>query len=145
MSKSRPFSIYLLKPHYNATNSLVEDHHLGSVSAGSIPAGSSMFILDGEPNDPWWKPYFGIQIPLKQVSKSALLFLPVDDQCLALSFGHAHHKLKDESFEYDFGLRVTLNCVDPNELKSTDTLDPGAALRPENAAANGVRPDLFRF
>ncbi|GLS42565.1 hypothetical protein GCM10007884_05500 [Methylobacterium brachythecii] len=64
-----------------------------------------------------------------QVSKGALVFLPVEDRCFALSFGHVSHNLLDTSYEYDFGLRVTLNSLDPRKLKSTDTLEPGAAKR----------------
>jgi uncharacterized protein (TIGR04141 family) len=145
VSKSRPFSIYLLKPEYHAANSLVDDHKLGEVAAGTLPEGASLFILDGQPSDPWWQSYFGVQMVLKQASKSALLFMPVDDRCFALSFGHAHHSLRDESFEYDFGLRVTLNCVDPQELKSTDTLDPGAALRRRTQLPIGSDLTYFDF
>src|ERR1035438_1254652 len=97
MSKSRPFSIYLLKPGYDVTNTLTGEHHLTQVEAGTLPQGASLFILDSQPSDPWWKSYFGVQMALKQASKSALLFLPIDDRCFALSFGHAHHNLKDES------------------------------------------------
>jgi uncharacterized protein (TIGR04141 family) len=39
------------------------------------------------------------------------------------------HNLKDTAYEYDFGLRVTLNCVDPDKLKSTDILEPSGAKR----------------
>src|ERR1035438_4923181 len=145
MSKSRPFSIYLLKPGYDVTNTLTGEHHLTQVEAGTLPQGASLFILDSQPSDPWWKSYFGVQMVLKQASKSALLFLPIDDRCFALSFGHAHHNLKDESFEYDFGLRVTLNCIDPNELKSTDTLDPGAALRRRTQLPVGSDLTYFDF
>lgn len=145
MSKSRPFSIYLLKPEFDAGNALVDDHRLGEVVGGTMPQGSSLFVLDGKPSDPWWKSYFGVQMPLRQTSKSALLFLPVDDRCFALSFGHAHHSLRDESFEYDFGLRVTLNCVDPKELKSTDTLDPGASLRRRTQLPIGSDLTYFDF
>jgi uncharacterized protein (TIGR04141 family) len=145
MSKTRPFSIYLLKPGYDATNALKEGHSLNEVQAGTLPEAASLFILDGSPSDPWWKSYFGVQMILKQASKSALLFLPIDERCFALSFGHAHHNLKDESFEYDFGLRVTLNCIDPNELKSTDTLDPGAALRRRTQLPVGSDLTYFDF
>ena len=145
MSKSRPFSIYLLKAGYDATNSLKDEHALNEAQAGTLPDGASLFILDGQPSDPWWKSYFGVQMVLKQASKSALLFLPISDRCFALSFGHAHHNLKDESFEYDFGLRVTLNCIDPNELKSTDTLDPGAALRRRTQLPVGSDLTYFDF
>jgi uncharacterized protein (TIGR04141 family) len=145
MSKTRPFSIYLLKPGFGAGNSLVQEHNLTEVPIERLPAGAALFILDGKPNDPWWKSYFGVQMVLKQASKSALLFLPVNDKWFALSFGHAHHNLRDESFEDDFGLRVTLNCVDPKELKSTDTLDPGAALRRRTQLPVGSDLTYFDF
>jgi uncharacterized protein (TIGR04141 family) len=40
-----------------------------------------------------------------------------------------HHKIKDNSFEYDFGLRTTLNALDPSKIKSTDILQPESAKR----------------
>ncbi|MDA5635756.1 MULTISPECIES: DUF6119 family protein [Rhizobium/Agrobacterium group] len=130
MAKTRSFSIYLLKEGYDASNSLREDHSLDDdISADGLPPSATLFVLDNEPHPTWWKSYFGIQKNLTQVTKGALVFLPVDDRCFALSFGHVSHNLIDSSYEYDFGLRVTLNCLDPHKLKSTDTLEPGAAKR----------------
>ncbi len=130
MSKSRSFSIYLLKQGFDASNALKEDHTLDSqVDASELPEGASLFVLDNPPREPWWKSYFGLAKPLTQASKGALIFLPVGQRCFALSFGHVFHNMKDASYEYDFGLRVTLNSVDPNKLKSTDILEPGAARR----------------
>lgn len=128
--KSRPFSIYLLKPNFDATNALADGHDLQqAVGATSLPAGSTLFILDAQARRPWWKAYFGVQEDLWQQFKGALLFLPSGDRCFALSFGQVHHHLKDEAYEYDFGLRVTLNSLDPNELKSADMVEPGPARR----------------
>jgi uncharacterized protein (TIGR04141 family) len=110
MSKSRSFSIYLLKQGYDASNALKDDHALdGDVAASELPEGASLFVLDNPPREPWWKGYFGLAKPLTQASKGALIFLPVGQRCFALSFGHVFHNLKEESYEYDFGLRVTLN------------------------------------
>lgn len=130
MTKSRSFSIYLLKEGYDATNALREDHALAADSdAKALPKDASLYVLDTEPRPPWWKGYFGIEQNLTQVHKGALVFLSAGKRCFALSFGHVAHNLLDVSFEYDFGLRVTLNSLDPLKLKSTDTLDPGAAKR----------------
>jgi len=130
MARTRSFSIYLLKEGYNAANALREDHALDEgVDALRLPDGATLFVFDGEPRPPWWRSYFGIQIDLTQASKGALVFLPVGDRCFALCFGHVAHNLLDASYEYDFGIRVTLNSLDPRKLKSTDTLDPGAAKR----------------
>jgi len=48
---------------------------------------------------------------------------------MALTFGQVHHNLKQHSFEYDFGLRVTLNMLNPRELRSADMVEPGPARR----------------
>lgn len=146
MAKSRAFSIYLLKENYDATNALREDHALaGDVGAQGLPENASLFVLDSAPRPPWWKAYFTIQAELTQVTKGALIFLPVGGRCFALSFGHVSHNLLDSSYEYDFGLRVTLNSLDPRKLKSTDTLDPGAAKRQRTQLPIESELTLFDF
>lgn len=128
--KTRPFSIYLLKVGYNSHNSLKLEHGLASdFQAANLPDGSSLFISDKFETTPWWVSYFNIAGNITQKNKGALIFLPVRDRVFALCFGHVYHNLLDISYEYDFGLRVTLNSLDPNELKSADIVDPGAARR----------------
>lgn len=130
MSKSRSFSIYLLKAGFDHTNALIDEHQLDAeIQAVSLPEGATLYVLDSDPRPPWWRSYFGVQKNLNQVSKGAIVFLPSGDRCFALSFGHVAHSLKDNSYEYDFGLRVTLNSLDPKKLKSTDTLEPSATKR----------------
>lgn len=146
MPKSRSFSIYLLKESFDQTNALVADHELDDeVAATGLPDGASLFVLDSEPRPPWWRGYFSIQKNLSQVSKGALVFLPVGARSFALSFGHVAHNLRDTSYEYDFGLRVTLNSLDPKKLKSTDTLDPGAAKRQRTQLPIESELTLFDF
>lgn len=130
MTKTRSFSIYLLKPAFSATNALKDDTNLeAGVQANGLPEGAILHVLDNPPYQPWWSGYFGIQKELRQVSKGSIVFLPAANHWFALSFGHVAHNLKDESYEYDFGLRVTLNSVDPEKLKSTDTLEPSGSKR----------------
>ena len=118
-TKTRPFSIFLLKKGYDTSNSLKDNNSLSkAVAAKKLPKHSTLFVLDNPPRDPWWKNYFDIEQPLPQASKGALVFIPVKDRCFALSFGHVFHNLLDNCYEYDFGLRVTLNSLDPNKLKS---------------------------
>ena len=98
-------------------------------AARNLPEGASLFVLDGNATPPWWKEYFSVEQDLWQAHKGALVFLPVGDRCFALSFGQVFHHLDDASYEYDFGLRVTLNAVDPDELKSADMVAPGHGRR----------------
>lgn len=128
--KSQSFSIYLLKPTYDASNALDDDHTLtAGVSANLLPPNSTLYLHDGKLKPPWWRSYFDIKRKLNQIGKGAIVFMPVDRRCFALCFGHVAHFLKEESYEYDFGLRATLNSVDPDKLKSTDTLQPGRSRR----------------
>jgi uncharacterized protein (TIGR04141 family) len=86
-------------------------------------------VLDCAPRPPWWKNFWGIEQDLQQVLKGAILFLPISGRCFALTFGHTYHNLKEDCYEYNFGLRVTLNSLDPEKLKSTDTVEPGISRR----------------
>jgi uncharacterized protein (TIGR04141 family) len=130
MTKARSFSIYLLKEAFAGPFALKDDNKLeAGVASDQLPEGASLYILDSAPKIPWWKTFFGVQKEMWQVSKGALVFLPAGGRWFALCFGHVAHNLKDTSYEYDFGLRVTLNCVDPEKLKSTDILEPSGAKR----------------
>ncbi len=59
MSKSRSFSIYLLKEGYDATNGLKEDHSLDEAVAavdGSLPSGSCSNRTLAHLRCRWWEP-----------------------------------------------------------------------------------------
>jgi len=146
MAPSRLFSIFLLKSEYDAAAALRKDNTLSdNVPATGLPAGATLFVLDGIPQNPWWKSYFGIQQDLLQASKGALVFLPVQDRVFVLAFGRVGHNLRDESYEYDFGIRVTLNCIDPTKLKNIDTLRPDTARRQRTQHAIETGLTYFDF
>ncbi len=108
MSKSRSFSIYLLKSGFDHTNTLKDDHALAeSTAADNLPEGATLFVLDNPPNPPWWKSYFGITQNLQQTLKGAIIFLSVSDRVCAITFGHVYHNLQSEAYEYDFGIQYT--------------------------------------
>ncbi|MCF6228148.1 MAG: TIGR04141 family sporadically distributed protein [Planctomycetes bacterium] len=131
MAKSRSFSIYLLKKGQSEANSLKDDHALGQavLSASGLPENATLYIQDKSPAPPWWKDYWGIEQDLKQTLKGAIVFLPIKKRCFAITFGHTYHNLKEDCYEYDFGLRTSLNVLDPKKLKSTDILQPESAKR----------------
>lgn len=53
-------------------------------------------------------------------SVGAALVVNLESKVFALTFGTGFHLLKNEAIERDFGLRVTLNSVDPDKLRSLD-------------------------
>ncbi len=131
MAKSRTFSCYLLKETSNPENSLKEGHSLTRVQEESnhLPEGAILFIANNAEKSPWWREYWGISKTLKQQQAAALIFLPIKNRWITLTFGYIYHQLKDTSFVYDFGLRTTLNVLDPEKIKSTDILQPENAKR----------------
>lgn len=50
----------------------------------------------------------------------AALVVELDGNLFILTFGTGFHLLENEAIERDFGLRVTLNSVDPDKLRSLD-------------------------
>lgn len=129
VSKSRPFSIFLLKQHFDSTNSLKEENNLEEQESNLLPLKAKFYLLDSIPTSPWWRQYFGIKKELNQVLKGAIVFIPIETRWFAITFGHVSHNLKEESYEYDFGIRITLNSVDSLKLKSLDMLEPASARR----------------
>ena len=57
---------------------------------------------------------------LENVSTAAVLFVEVASRVLAFAFGYGRNLLRPDSYEVDFGLRVALNTVDPDRLRSVD-------------------------
>lgn len=146
MTKSRSVSFYLLKENFDHSNALKDEGTLdNAIRARKLPQGAHIFVLDSEPRPPWWKDYFGIEKDLVQGQKGAIVFIPVRNRHFALTLGHVSHNLKDESYEYDFGLKVTLNCVDPKKLKNTDTVEPGSARRRRTQHAIETELSYFDF
>jgi uncharacterized protein (TIGR04141 family) len=56
----------------------------------------------------------------------AVIFVPVAGRMIAVCFGHIHIAFNDDSFERQFGLKVTLNSVPRNQLRSLDLATPDA-------------------
>lgn len=130
MTKTRSFTVFFLKEGFSDRNSFKEDHKLKRLdNVVNLPEGGVMYLSDTPAKEPWWKSYWGVNYDLKQTLKGALIFLPVRNRWVALTFGMTYHKLKDESYEYDFGLRTTLNSLNPEKIKSTDILVPENAKR----------------
>ncbi|MDD2063434.1 hypothetical protein D3C76_188400 [compost metagenome] len=55
-----------------------------------------------------------------------MLFLSVNDRVFAICFGHIHMALEEEAFERQFGLKITLNSVPRDGLRTLDLATPDA-------------------
>lgn len=89
------------------------------------PDVDSLFTAARPPTAPSWKHYLepyvdGPLEDLRTASASGVLIFEAAGRLFAATFGQGRHLLDPEIFEQDFGLRVVLNSVAPDQLKSVD-------------------------
>lgn len=79
-------------------------------------------------NPPKWSSFLGLSADERKKvwnnTAYGLVFLQTSGRWFAVSFGMGHVKLDPSKFEQDFGLRVVLNSVDEEQLKSADVRTP---------------------
>jgi uncharacterized protein (TIGR04141 family) len=99
---------------------------LDEYSLKSSPGINGKFFLrPAVRNTPDWAEFVqsGIKdkLPIiESVANAGVLFLTIDTSIVALVFGTGRYLLKDSAYETDFGLRSTLNAVDPKTLDQID-------------------------
>jgi len=123
-------SIYLVKPGTSRAECLnklrkTTEHNF------TLPDGTQGTVLTDSipPHSPRWVGLLSTVVPdlpvLRSSNASAVLFLPRGDRLFALTFGYGKSLLVPGSWDEDFGLKVTLNTVDSNRIRTVDraTLD----------------------
>jgi uncharacterized protein (TIGR04141 family) len=126
-TRVRTLTIFLLKPGTKETEAIDEEvmsevdtfpvqldaKHLGILYAKQTPA-----------QPPSWLKFFAesmVRAPkLRTASVSAVYITRVSGRLFALVFGHGRHLLRPGVCEERFGLRTTLNSVDPKSLRAVD-------------------------
>lgn len=125
--KTRHLSIYLLKnagglprtalkmpdslQHYEVPRAVGFEGHLYVRPSNSNEPKWVRFVSDG----------FGSDIKgVYNASSSAVLFVHASGRWFALIFGYGRSLLHPDAYERDFGLKVCLNVVDPDKLRSVD-------------------------
>jgi uncharacterized protein (TIGR04141 family) len=130
--KSRTLTIFLLKNPPGQAPELLKHadsliHH--PVLVAEQPAGD-LYVEPSDDRRPGWVSFFEGAATIdpafvRNASTSAVWLVEVESRQFALTFGYGRNLLKPGVHEEDFGLRVTLNAVDPNKIKAIDrmTLD----------------------
>ncbi|WP_222831836.1 DUF6119 family protein [Arcanobacterium phocae] len=85
-----------------------------------------LFYKRQEDNTPAWlgyvDPILAEELPeMKTKSISALLVVRVKERIFAITFGYGRSLIDLQKIEYNFGLRVALNLIDPKQIRSVDT------------------------
>lgn len=96
-------------------------HRVGALD----PDVDSLFVDAISPHSPSWITYLARHTAtelegLFTASASAVLLIEASNRLFAVTFGQGRHLLNQDNVEQDFGLRVVLNTVAPDQLKSVD-------------------------
>lgn len=82
------------------------------------------YLEKSEPKQPKWlnklKKIFDINESIFNNSNSFILFVKSSNRIFAFTMGHAHHAIDKSKIEYDFGLKVALNKLNPNMIRAVD-------------------------
>lgn len=128
MTKTRTVSLALrlLRKDITADKALKEDHDLEPIESTA----GTLLIGQGVANPPTWTNFLAHYSPevrarLRTQSCSAILLIEAGDgdekRLFALCFGQGHHALDDDAIQRGFGLRVVLNAVSRNQLRTLDS------------------------
>lgn len=129
--KTQSLTIYLAKSSItDPRDLLVRDSGVMQYAIGPDNTYGTLYVQIRDPKPPRWAQFFNDFLPLDVfghvTSAGALLVVSQRNRIFALSFGTGRFLLKPDSWEERFGLRVALNCIGDNAVKSIDkdTLDP---------------------
>lgn len=119
--------VRLSKPGLSVGQLLTANHGLtGPIANWANITGAAVYYGSSYSNTPGWAPFIesGTSQSINALSNSGavcLIFIPIQNRFMCFSFGHTISKLLPVGFERDFGLKVVLNTVDPNKIKSIDS------------------------
>ena len=126
--RKEKLSIYLIKEGLGEIEKILKTDDTKSPVSLEISDGTATLYVKREmpsARPPWTQIFTSHQtLPdsLFGHSKSvgAVLVMINHGRHFVLTFGTGHHLLREDSIVRDFGLRVTLNSVDPDKLRSLD-------------------------
>ncbi|WP_374082960.1 TIGR04141 family sporadically distributed protein [Stenotrophomonas sp. P2112] len=126
--RKEKLSIYLVKDGHYSPDECVKLELVGRKYVFNIPGLEALLYVKREApaHPPLWTRIFTEHpdAPTVEFGKSsnvgAALYANLDGKKFLISFGSGFHLINGELTERDFGLRVTLNAVDPEKLRSLD-------------------------
>ena len=109
---------------------------------------AELYVKPSRPKPPVWARFFEGYLKSDQLgrvaSASALLLVKAKNRIFAITFGQGRYLLKQESWEEHFGLRVALNSVGENHVRSVDkrTFDAISRHSREQASRDATARDF---
>jgi uncharacterized protein (TIGR04141 family) len=128
--KKQRLSWFLVKPGINVDDPTAIIESKDGLASFKIPALSkgrdSLFVRSSHPSPPGWLGYVqghieGDGLPaILGASSSGVLLIGAKKRLMAIAFGYGRHLIRQEAVVQDFGLKVVLNSIDPELIKSID-------------------------
>ena len=107
------------------------------------------FVFWGSPVIPKWvkslEPLFHIEEKLISQSPCGVLVFKTGSRIFAVSFSYGHVFIDDAKTEAEFGLKVAINAVNDDKLRSVERSNLGAAIRDLAQAAGQRELKAFGF
>ncbi|POE05383.1 TIGR04141 family sporadically distributed protein [Pectobacterium odoriferum] len=122
-------SIYLAKKGFTQDSQILDLEHMKAGRELNIPSTESViYIHQPKPaKHADWIDYIlfsqkdiNLEDFSKSQSESAVIVCRICERIFLIPFGNGHHKIRKDLIERDFGLRITLNSVEPDKLRSLD-------------------------
>jgi uncharacterized protein (TIGR04141 family) len=133
-TKTNKLKIYLIKPEVTHFDQIVDPE----ATSIEIP-GVGMFYMENSltRTPEWLADFFGdrldAKLQLRTASARGLLLVRASDavreRIFALTFGHGRHLLQNDVVEEHFGLKVVLNSVDEDSIRSIDKTTLGSIVK----------------
>lgn len=154
MASFKSLNVRLLRKGKKISDAISErflpgkEEGLNERSWPSVPE-AKLYVGQIYKNEPTWVKALiegSIDIPENMFSSGAgaVIFIPIKRRTVAICFGHIHLALNDDVFERQFGLKVTLNTVPRDGLRTLDTATPDAVTFQKRIQAS-KDSDLQRF
>ncbi len=125
---SQQYAIFLLKEEVRLYEDALDPE--ANVTAYPLAEGLAfeghLYLGPQRTAPPSWVPLMNphLQRPIERALSagiSAVLLLKYENRIFAFTFGHGKSLLRPFSWVSDFGLKVTLNRIDPSRLRSVDS------------------------
>lgn len=146
------FNIYLFKENVTSFNHCIRpsttERSYQSIRGEHTLIGAEyeVYLVKGRPKEPDWIKFIRNHVDenklsgVKNKTNSILIVLKIDtiegNRFFAISCGHGYHLINREMIEFDFGLLTSLNCIEPNKIKSIESRSLGAQVIQNHEASN---------
>jgi uncharacterized protein (TIGR04141 family) len=146
MPKIKP-TIYLIKNDVLNPEDIFKGKGMGLNS--SRQGNHYLYTKTSSPKPPKWERFIKDQFEdvtsnFFNASSYAVIVIRTSDRFFAIPLGMGMHEIDQSKIEYNFGIKVAINTVEPNELKQVDLTTPESnSQKTKKQATKNSTPEEF--